>query len=97
MSRWHLPRPEYITNDSELFLVNVLVSSLREVAIHSMGEGATPEECHQLMMMLMKRGHDTLLSKKAYLSEMGVDNMLESLRKELGDGEDDDDDYDYEG
>ncbi len=85
MSRWDLlPKPPFFTEDSELFLVNVLMSSLRESAIESIrSAGGTYEEAHALLMKLCRRGYVALLEKRTPLSEDGVDDFLRHLREEL--------------
>ncbi len=88
MSRWKIPKPDFVTEDSELFLVNVLVSALTMVAIESVAPaGGTPKEAHQLLVKLTVRGYHNLLRERSMMSEDGMEDFLTYLRKELPHGE----------
>ena len=84
MSRWKIPRPEAVTEDSELWLVNVLLSAIIMVALDSVRPaGGTPEEAHALTLKLVRRGYENLLKNQAQMSEDGIEDWLQHLRKEL--------------
>ncbi len=82
--RWRLPKPEWVTEDSELFCVNVLLATVTLLAIESVKPaGGTPLEAHQLMIKLCARGYRNLLTNRSMMSDDGVEDFLEHLRKEL--------------
>ena len=83
--RWPLPQPFFAAEDSDLFLVNVLMSTIRDMAVDSMGPDSSTRECHELMVKLIARGYKSLVSKRTYLTEDGVEDMLSFLRKEIED------------
>jgi hypothetical protein len=84
MSRWPLPRPVYVADDNDLFLVNVLMSAVRAIAKESMGEDGTPEEVHGLFVKLVARGYrEVLYPIPVGMSEDGIEDFLTYLRKEL--------------
>ena len=89
MIRWPLPRPAHCPDDNDLFLVNVLIATIRDLALDSMGgipehdAGCVAEDTHRLMLKLIARAHARLVDKKYFLTEDGVEDLLAHLRKEL--------------
>jgi hypothetical protein len=84
VSRFHkLPRPPQATDDSDLWMVNILISTIGMVAIESMGPGGTIEETHALALMLCRRGHQQLIANQSMMSDTGVDDFLVQLAKEI--------------
>jgi hypothetical protein len=84
MKRWDLPRPPFVADDNDLFLVNVLMSAVRAIAKESMGPDADPLEVHALFVKLVARGYKQLMYPiPVAMSEDGVEDFLSFLRKEL--------------
>ena len=78
-----LPRPPEATDDSDLWMVNILISTIGMIAIESMGPDGTLEETHELALMLCKRGHQNLIKNRSMMSELGVNDFLSQLKELL--------------
>ncbi len=84
MKRFALPRPPFVADDNDLFLINVLLSSVRAIAKESMGPDAEPMDVHALFIKLVFRGYRELFIRMpAVMTEDGVEDFLTYLRKEI--------------